>query len=362
MAITDVSRKYIDNFRYFRRFLQGRGVNLRMTIAAGDPVTPVSPYTDERIAVPGLHSDDRVIAVFNMTDLVDVTGYLDDGAKKATLDVFSTNKGITFTARQKGTLGNKINVVAAAAAGNSLPLSVVIGGRDAVLGTTGHPGETVIQVNLATNSSGVALTDGSNSAQLVMAAVDLAQSHPAQEVIVDMVLDGNGTTDWTAAGIAPLAGGADFDQGPLAAILQTALSPYTNADILYTARKKGANGNNITIAYTAGSPTDGHKPTITVSTNDIVVTYLVGTTTAKDVIDAINGNKDASALVLATPIRYGTGSEGSAGEGSDTTGVIDTLVATHLAGGLDPAIQLTQSALHKTLMVVWLTHDQKDEN
>lgn len=357
MAITDISRKYSDNFRYFRRWLQGRGVNLRMTMVPGDPVSPVSPYTDERIAVPGLHSDDRVIAVFNMSDLVDVTGYLDDGAKKASVDVFTGNKGITFTARLKGTGGNAIDVVAAAAVGNSLPLAVKIGDRDLILGTTGHPGRTVIQVALATDGSGVALTDGSNSAQLVMDAVDVAQSHPAQEVIVDMVLDGTGATDWTAQSIVPLIGGADFDQGPLAAVLVTALSPYTNADIRYTARKKGANGNNITIAYSAGSPLS-----VSVSTNDITVTYVVGVTTAKQVIDAINGNAAASALVLAQPVRFGTGSEGSSGEGSDETGVIDTMAATHLAGGLDPAIQLTQSALHKTLMVVWLTHDQKDEN
>ncbi len=73
MGIETASRRYTDNLRRKRRFLQGRGVNLRETIVLSGAV-----YVDDRIVVPGLHDDDDIVSVLNMTDLVDVTGYLDD--------------------------------------------------------------------------------------------------------------------------------------------------------------------------------------------------------------------------------------------------------------------------------------------
>lgn len=350
MAIDTTSRLYQDNFRAMRRYLQGRGVNLRQTI-----VTSSAVYATDRIVVPGMHADDKVISVIDWTDGNDATGYLDVDGTKATLSVFATNKGINFTAVKAGPEGNKIYVKAQAAAGNSLPLSVTIGDYDTVLGTTGHPGKTVILVELATNGAGAALTDGTNSAAKVLVAIiDAMETQPAvggNGHIVDVALAGNGSTDWTATGPTALSGGAVFNQGPAVASLRTALSPYTNADIKYTARARGANGNNITVAYTAGGAL-----AVGVTGTDIVVTYVVGVTTAADVIAAVNADVDASALVLAAP------AYGPVPSGTDVSGVIETMAATPLTGGLDPGIQLSVASNAKKLLVVWLTHDEIDEN
>jgi hypothetical protein len=341
------SRKYSDNLRYFRRYLQGRGVNLRMTVVDPSPY----PYASgDRIAVPGLHSDDRIVSVIDVTDMTDVTGRLDDGDKQAVLTVFSANKGIKFTAIKAGTEGNKINVVAAAAAGDSLPLSVVIGSRDQVLGTTGHPGQTVIQVNLATDGAGAVSAVGDNKASLVMAAILDAQEAMIGDAIVDLALTGSGVTEWTAQSIVPLANGSDFDMGPVAASLVTDLdytSPYFDQEVRFVARKRGADGNDITVAYSAGG-TFG----VAVSGKAITVTYVVGVTTAKNVIDGVNADADASALVIASP----------APGASDSSGLVATMAATNLDGGLDPGIKLTVADPTGKLLVTWVTRDEIDEN
>lgn len=341
------SRKYTDNLRYFRRSLQGRGVNLRMTVI--DPA-PYAYSIGSRLTVPGLHSDDRIVSVIDLTDDTDVTGRLDDGDKQAALTVFSANKGIIFTAIKAGLEGNKIDVVAAAAAGNSLPLSVVIGPRDVVLGTTGHNGRTVIQVNLATDASGVALTTSVNSASLVLAAILDAQEALIGDAIVDLALTGSGVTAWTAQAIVPLVGGSDFDMGPLAASLVTDLdytSPYFEQEVRYVARKRGAKGNSITVAYVAGGAL-----AVAVTALAISVTYVVGVTTAADVIKAVNANKAASALVIA-----------SVAPGAvDDSGLVSTMAATNLTGGVDPGIKLTVADPTGKLLITWVTRDEIDEN
>lgn len=348
MAITATSRLYQDNLRKMRRYLQGRGVNLRQTIVDG------VVYADERITVPGMHADDVVIGVMNLSDLNDATGYLDDGQAKASLKLYSgvSNKEITVTALRKGTEGNKIYVKVAAAPGNSLPLSVTIGAYDTVLATTGHPGKTAILVNLATNVSGVALTDGTNSAKKVAEAIVNAQSFPIGDAIVDAVAsNGSGSVDATATGPTALTGGTDFNQGPTFASLRTALSPYTKADIKYVARKRGVAGNSITVAYTAGG-----SLAVGVISSAITVTYVVGVTTAADVIAKVNATKAAAALVLAEP------AYGPVSSGDDVSGVIETMVATALTGGQDGGIQLSVASASKKLMVTWVTHDEIDEN
>lgn len=348
MAITDVTRGYTKNLRALRRYLQGRGVDIRETI-----VTSAAVYAADRITVPGMHDDDKIVSVFNMTDLVDVTGDLDDEGDAAAVTVFSANKGIIFTALKPGTEGNKIYVKAAAAPGASLPLSVDIGAYDTLIPGTGHAGKTVILVNLATNGSSVALTDGSNSAAKVRVAILNAMEVPAGGGgrLVDVDLTGSGVTDWTAQAVTPLVGGADFKQGPSFASLRTALSPYTNADILYTARKRGADGNDITVTYTAGGAL-----AVGVAGTDITVTYVVGVTTAADVIAAVNAKVAAAALVIAAPAR------GPVPNGTDVEGVVDTMAQTPLTGGVDPGIRLNVSSNGKKLKVLWLTHDEIDEN
>lgn len=341
-----------DNLRALRRYLQGRGVNQRTTVVDG--VT----YATDRITVPGMHSDDKVISIINLTDDVDVSGYLNVGGAKASVAVFTVNKGIVFTAVKAGLEGNKIDVEAIANPdGASSPLAVVIGDRDTLKGTTGHPGRTLISVRLATDASNVVLTTSANSAANVLVAViDAMETQPAvggNGHIVDVALAGNGSTAWTTQAIVPLTGGASFDQGPKAAEVTTNLSPYTNADIRYVARKRGTVGNTISVAYAAG----GALAVAVAGSNDITVTYVIGVTTAQDVIDAVNANAAASALVVAEPKYKGTG---AGSEGTD--GVIETMAALPLAGGVDPGIELTVASASKKLMVSWYTRDQLDEN
>jgi len=345
MAIDTVSRKYSDNLRRFRRYLQGHGINFRETIITG--------AASGRLAVPGLHDDDPVVSVFNMTDINDATGYLDVAGAKAQLVLATSPNGMTFTARVPGTEGNKIYLKAAAAPGNSLPLSVDAGAYDDVLGTTGNPGKTAILINLATNSSGVALTDGTNDQELVRAAI-LAVDAAERIIDVAEVESPYHDADMVAFGPSALTGGAAFKQGPTAAKLVTDsdVAPYGNDFVLYTATQPGARGNSISVAYTAGAPADGHAPTVTVTGDDIVVTYEVGVTTVADVIKAVNAKSTARAWVLAQP--YPAGSLGDE--------LIATMGATSLSGGLDPAIQLTLTSENKKLRVAWFTHDERDED
>lgn len=336
MAIGTPSRKYTDNLRKKKRFLQGKGVNLRETIVTG------SVYAEDRITVPGLHDDDPIISVIDMDDVDDVTGYLDDDGDEALLDVFSGNKGITFTARKGGAAGNKVYVKAAADPSPSAPLSVVIGAYDVVLGTTGNPGKTAILVNLATDSGGVALTTSVNSAANVRAAV---LDNQAAAKVVDAALDGTGATAWTATGPTPLAGGTDFKQGPSTAHFDTAISGANN-DVRYSARKSGAAGNSITVDYVLGGAL-----AVDVTGTDIVVTVIDLVTTARQVVDAVNGKPAASALVIASPA-----------PGNDGTGIVANIAKTNLSGGVDPGLRLTVASGGKRLKVLWLTSDDRDEN
>ena len=354
MAISATSRKYSDNFRAMRRFLQGRGVNLRMTIVDAEPA---DPYIDERVVVPGLHSDDKVIAVLNLTDLNDATGYLDDGAVAASHEFGSLDSRFTVTALKKGLGGNMIALKAVTGSGISSPLTVQIGDRDTLFGETGHAGWTGILVTLATNGAGTLDTtdnDASapNSAQSVRVAILNAQDHPMQESIVDVTIDnGDGTDHVGNISATALSGGTAFDQGPAVASLATsAADPYGN--ILYTAKAAGADGNSITVAHTAGGSLD-----VSVAGTDITVTYVVGTTTEQDVIDAVNADADASALVYASPIRYG-----ASGANEEADNLVAAMSATPLAGGVDPGVQFTVSPLGKKLLIAWLTKETRDEN
>jgi hypothetical protein len=337
MAITDESRRYADNLRRKRRYLQGRGVNLRETIVLSDAV-----YVDDRIVVPGLHDDDDIISVLNMTDLVDVTGYLDDAGEFATIDIFTVNKGIRFTALRVGAGGNKIAIKAAADPAVSQPLSVDIGDYDTLFGTTGNPGKTGILVNLATDAAGVALVSAVNSAANVFVAIIDAQEATIGSAVVDLALLGTGATAWTATGPTALAGGASFRQGPTAAQLDM-----TDTFIRYTARTRGTDGNATTITHTAGGAL-----AVAVIGTAITVTYVDDTTTVQEAIDAVNASATASALVLA-----------SLQPGADGTDVLtDNQGPTALAGGIDPGIQLSEVSSTKKLKVLWLTRDELDEN
>jgi hypothetical protein len=354
------NRKYSDNLRYFRRWLQGKGVNLRETIVS------VDAYADVRITVPGLHDDDRIVSVLNLTDGVDVTGDLDDDGVQASREYGSSDARFTVTALKGGSQGNHIALKAAAGTGISSPLTVTFGDRDALFGTTGHPGDTGILVTLATNTGGTLDTtdpDGPNSAKNVRVAIlDAQEEQLRSEAIVDVTIEnGNGEDPVGAISATALTGGAEFKQGPSTASLVTGFtSPYDTGNVRFTAVQAGAEGNDITVEFAADT-----SFSIDVTDDAITVNYVVGETTAKDVIDAINADPDASLLVIASPVRYGTGSAGSADEG-DTAGVIETMAPTNLTGGLDPGIQLSVASdvplASKNLKILWITRDERDED
>lgn len=215
MGAETTSRRYTDNFRKHRRVLQGRGVNLRETLVDG--VSDPYPYGTSRVTVPGLHSDDAIVSVLNMTGLTDLTGYLDD----------------------------------------------------------------------------------------------------------------------------------DFDQGPaLAKFVSVFADAYADGNFRLVAKAIGADGNSITIALTPGAEFG-----VAATGADIVVTYVAGETTAQDVVDGINADADASALVVA-----------SVSSMNDPDGIVDNLAETNLSGGADPGIELTVDTAGLVLKVMWVTRSELDEN
>jgi hypothetical protein len=336
MTIATQSVKFSNNLRKMRRYLQGRGVNVRMTMI---DTSADSPYTaDSRLAVPGLHSDDVIIGLINWSDGVDITGYLDDGAKAAS----RTIQNLTITALDKGVEGNRIGVLATildaqGAARISADLSVEF------LGET-------ITVRLATDGTGTANTvsSGPNSATNVRDAILDEQETLHGDAWVDVT--GANASAWTAFSVLLLQNGANFDQGPKTASLTTDLddtSPYVeNSDIRYVAQGPGKTGNDISIVYTAGIAL-----AVAVSDEQITVTYVADTTTAADVVAAVNASKAASALVQASlPSPSGIGD-----------GLIATMGETFLAGGLDGGIQLTVSSAGVKILVLWVTRDERDE-
>jgi hypothetical protein len=134
----------------------------------------------------------------------------------------------------------------------------------------------------------------------------------------------------------------DFDQGPAVAKYVSAFTDaYADGNFRLVAKTAGADGNSITIALTAGG-TFG----VAVAGTDIVVTYVAGETTAQDVVDGINADADASALVIA-----------SLSSLDDPDGIVDNLAEANLTGGLDPGIELTVDTSGLVLKVLWVTRN-----
>jgi len=98
-----------------------------------------------------------------------------------------------------------------------------------------------------------------------------------------------------------------------------------DAQVLFTAAQIGDEGNDITIQYIAGTAA---AETVTVTGNAIVIksdTTTPGTTDqAADIIALVNGDAEASALVVA-----------GVGTGDGSAAVVTPVAATNLAGGVD---------------------------
>lgn len=114
---------------------------------------------------------------------------------------------------------------------------------------------------------------------------------------------------------------------PTAATLSTNLTG-TNNDLVFTAVPSGAAGNSVTIAYIDPSGND-EELSIEVTGTDIVVNLATGgagaiTSTAAQILAAIEDNEDAAALVTVANKSSNNG-----------TGVVTALAETALSGGLD---------------------------
>jgi len=111
-----------------------------------------------------------------------------------------------------------------------------------------------------------------------------------------------------------------------------------NTGILYTAADVGTDGNQIRIRYTDPGTADAVLA-VTVSGNDITVALATDaqaeiTSTATDVMDAVNAEADAMALVTAT-----------LAEGSSGAGTVRAVGYTALTGGEDEPFPLNTPVL-----------------
>lgn len=111
-----------------------------------------------------------------------------------------------------------------------------------------------------------------------------------------------------------------------------------NADVLYTAAAVGTEGNQIRVQYVDPEATDAVLA-VTVSGNDITVSLATDatgtiTSTANDVVTAVNGSAEASDLVTAAN-----------DAGNDGTGIVNAIDFTSLAGGENEPFPLNTPVL-----------------
>ena len=104
-----------------------------------------------------------------------------------------------------------------------------------------------------------------------------------------------------------------------------------NINLTLTAVEPGAAGNSISLTMSSSSPASGNKVEVVVSDTDIVVKPVVDsgavTSTIGDVVNAINANADAKALVVA-----------SADEDVLDKVITKNVAKTNLAGGSDGTV------------------------
>ncbi len=113
-----------------------------------------------------------------------------------------------------------------------------------------------------------------------------------------------------------------FFSKPVNPVLQAAaFAGLQVQNILYTAQNSGRDGNNITIAYTAGG-TQGLEA-VTVIGSAISVQIESGVSTSTDIKDAIDGSPEALALVMA-----------DIDAGEELTAQTAPVAPTNLAGGV----------------------------
>lgn len=343
-----------DNLRKFRRYLQGRGVNVRKALVdgangSGSPV---------RVAIPNLKDDDAITSFIDLTTPADASAAI-AMEKNANVSVFATTKGVKYTSRLPGVAGPGATEVRIKYTDTNVaddPLVVTVENQAG--------GIVLIDVQLEQNSSAVIVTTAAEARAAVLQNQDAAK-------IVDAALVGDGTTVLTATGPHKLGAtpGGDVSasvvgylrrQGATPASLTVDI-PYVDGDALrFEAVVPGAFGVGkqggtlpIRIQYVDGS--NPAETTVVVEDGpyfrDVAVTLRetagVILATGDEVVAAVKASADASALVTATRIH------GGPGEGAP--GVVAAFAATELTGGEDSGVHVSTDLSSKKVLVEWVS-------
>ncbi|MDT0499719.1 MULTISPECIES: phage tail sheath subtilisin-like domain-containing protein [unclassified Halomonas] len=139
------------------------------------------------------------------------------------------------------------------------------------------------------------------------------------------------------SGVIGIVGTAPDAEGATAATLTLGNAP-ANTGITYTATTAGTAGNNVRIRYVDPGSASATLA-VTVDGSDITVTLATDaegaiTSTAADIVTAVNGEAEAAALVTA-----------AAAEGSDGTGLARSRGYQSLAGGAAEPFPLNRPTL-----------------
>ncbi len=212
------------------------------------------------------------------------------------------NDDLTFTAVAEGAAGDSISIEYVDPLAANQPLGVVVNDLGG--------GAYNIQVRLATDGAG-AIT---STAGEVMNAIN-ADAQASALVSASLAGGNDGSGVVTDMGGLPENLSRGFSYATLTtdyAALTTSLDG-TNNDLAFTARNPGENGNDIRIRFLdPGAANQGL--TVSVNENDITISLATDgtgaiTSTANQVMNAINADPSASALVTAslTGLNDGTG-------------------------------------------------------
>ncbi|MBW2061043.1 MAG: flagellar hook-associated protein FlgL [Deltaproteobacteria bacterium] len=242
----------------------------------------------------------------------------------------NTHDDLTITAKTAGPDGDNISIEYVDPLGINQPLGVVVNDLGG--------GVYNIQVNLATDGAGAIVS----TAAEVMNAIN---TDPSASALVTASLapgsDGSGVVSDMSGVPRNLSRG--FSYASLTtnfASLTTSLAD-ANDDLRLTAQNAGESGNDIRIRY-VDPGASGQSLTIAVDGNDITVNLATDgtgaiTTTATQVMNAINGDPEASALVSAdlAGTDDGSGVVTAMGFTSLTTGRHNDLKFTALISGTE---------------------------
>ena len=225
--------------------------------------------------------------------IIDVTTEGAAGPATLTTTTGVADAELRFTAATSDGAGDSISITYLDPGVAASPLSVSVEGR-------------AITVSLATDG-GAAIT---STAQDIMNVIN-ADTDASALVSTALAPDNDGT------GVVTAVAETHLGYNGRQAWLNTDLSGADN-DFKLTANAFGAAGNNITLALVdTGGPL-----AVGVAGDAITVNIDAGTTTATDIINALNADAAASALITA-----------SLAPGNDGTGTPSAMAATSLSGG-----------------------------